>query len=91
MTEALSFVPGIGLPGKAWESARAVWIRDVRSDPGFERGLFAQAVGLAGGVAVPVMAEEEVVAVIEFFCASSARRTSAWWRSYPRWPPRWAR
>jgi PAS domain S-box-containing protein len=67
VTEALSFVPGIGLPGKAWESARAVWIRDVRSDPGFERGLFAQAVGLAGGVAVPVMAEEEVVAVIEFF------------------------
>ena len=67
VTEALSFVPGIGLPGKAWESARAVWIRDVRSDPGFERGLFAQDVGLAGGVAVPVMAEDEVVAVIEFF------------------------
>jgi PAS domain S-box-containing protein len=67
VTEALSFVPGIGLPGKAWESADAVWIRDVRSDPGFERGLFAQAVGLAGGVAVPVMAEDEVVAVIEFF------------------------
>jgi PAS domain S-box-containing protein len=67
VTEALSFVPGIGLPGKAWELARPVWIRDARDDPGFERGLFAEAVGLAGGVAVPVLAEEEVVAVIEFF------------------------
>ncbi|MGH2978612.1 MAG: PAS domain S-box protein, partial [Solirubrobacterales bacterium] len=67
VTEALSFVPGIGLAGKAWELARPVWIRDVRNDPGFERGLFAQAVGLAGGVAVPVLAGDEVVAVIEFF------------------------
>jgi PAS domain S-box-containing protein len=67
VTEALSFVPGIGLAGKAWEVGRPVWIRDVRSDPGFERGLFAEAVGLAGGVAVPVPAGEDVVAVIEFF------------------------
>jgi PAS domain S-box-containing protein len=67
VTEALSFVPGIGLPGKTWELAEPVWIRDVRSDPAFERGLFAQAVGLAGGVAVPVLAREEVVAVMEFF------------------------
>jgi PAS domain S-box-containing protein len=67
VTEALSFVPGIGLPGKAWQLARPVWVRDVRADPGFERGLFAQAVGLAGGVAVPVLAGAEVVAVLEFF------------------------
>ena len=67
VTEALSFVPGIGLPGKAWETARPVWIRDVRSDPSFERGLFAEAVGLAGGVAVPVLAGDDVVAVLEFF------------------------
>jgi len=67
VTEALSFVPGIGLAGKAWELAQPVWIRDVRSEPGFERGHFAEAVGLAGGVAVPVTADEDVVAVIEFF------------------------
>jgi PAS domain S-box-containing protein len=67
VTEALSFVPGIGLAGKAWELGRAVWIRDAKSDPGFERGVFAQAVGLAAGVAVPVLASDEVVAVMEFF------------------------
>ncbi len=67
VTEALSFVPGIGMPGKAWELARPVWVRDVKSDPGFERGLFAQDAGLAAGIAVPVLAREEVVAVMEFF------------------------
>jgi PAS domain S-box-containing protein len=67
VTEALSFVPGIGLPGKAWELAAPVWIRDAKSDPSFERGVFAQDVGLAAGIAVPVMARDEVVAVMEFF------------------------
>ena len=67
VTEALSFLPGIGLPGKAWQLARPIWIRDVKSDPGFERGLFAQDAGLAAGVAVPVLARGEVVAVLEFF------------------------
>ena len=66
-TESLSFLPGIGMPGKAWELARPVWVRDVRSDPGFERGLFAQDAGLAAGIAVPVLARDEVVAVMEFF------------------------
>ena len=67
VTEALSFLPGIGLPGKAWQVARPVWVRDVKADPGFERGLFAQDAGLAAGVAVPVLARDEVVAVMEFF------------------------
>ena len=67
VTEALSFLPGIGLPGKAWEAARPVWVRDVKADPGFERGLFAQDAGLAAGIAVPVLARDEVVAVMEFF------------------------
>ena len=66
-TESLSFVPGVGMPGKAWELSRPVWVRDVKSDPGFERGLFAQDAGLAAGIAVPVLARDDVVAVMEFF------------------------
>ena len=66
-TESLSFMPGVGLPGRAWEAARPVWVRDVRSDPAFERGLFAQDAGLAAGIAVPVLARDQVVAVMEFF------------------------
>jgi PAS domain S-box-containing protein len=67
VTEALSFLPGIGLPGKAWQLGEPVWVRDVKADPGFERGLFAQDAGLAAGIAVPVPARDEVVAVLEFF------------------------
>ncbi len=66
-TESLSFLPGTGLPGRAWQVARPVWVRDVKSDPGFERGLFAQDAGLAAGIAVPVLTRDEVVAVMEFF------------------------
>jgi PAS domain S-box-containing protein len=66
-SESLSFLPGIGLPGKAWDAAAPVWVRDVKTDPAFERGLFAQDAGLAAGVAVPVLTRDEVVAVMEFF------------------------
>ena len=67
-TEALSFVPGVGMPGKAWELARPVWVRDVRSDPRVRaRAVRAGRVGLAAGIAVPVLARDDVVAVMEFF------------------------
>ena len=60
VTEALSFLPGIGLPGNAWELREPVWMRDVKLDRGFERGLFAQDAGLGAGLAVPVPARDEI-------------------------------
>ncbi|MGH2723593.1 MAG: GAF domain-containing protein [Actinomycetota bacterium] len=57
---------GEGLPGAAWATGAPAWIDDVRKDPSFRRTAAAAQAGLAGAAAVPVLAGEEVVAVLEF-------------------------
>jgi PAS domain S-box-containing protein len=62
----MRFVPGQGLPGRIWASKRSARIADLRSDPGFLRAREASLVGLRSAVAVPVLAGDDVVAVLEF-------------------------
>jgi PAS domain S-box-containing protein len=66
-SEAMTFEPGVGLPGRAWSSKKPAWIKDVKCDGNFPRSGFAKEVGLGAGMAVPVLDGEVVVAVIEFF------------------------
>lgn len=71
VSEEMSFPPGTGLPGRAWATREAVWVRDVREDGNFPRAGSAQQVGLHGALAVPVLAEDDVIAVLEFFVFES--------------------
>jgi PAS domain S-box-containing protein len=66
-SECLSFLPGIGLPGRAWSLKKPVWIRDIASEANFTRASIASECGLKMGIAIPVLANHEVVAVIDFF------------------------
>jgi diguanylate cyclase len=61
------FERGEGLPGRAWASREPVWIADVRGDPSLPRVRLATELGIRTGMAVPVLAGDEVVAVVEFF------------------------
>jgi PAS domain S-box-containing protein len=63
---AMKLAKGQALPGAVWASGGPAWIDDVRADPSFRRASGADAVGLAAAAAVPVMAGDEVVAVLEF-------------------------
>jgi len=66
--QTLELAPGVGLPGRVWASGEPAMSSHVGdSDPRARRG------GIEVGVAVPVLAEREVVAVLELFNATEAR------------------
>ena len=58
---------GEGLAGRAWTSKKAVWVPNVEDDVAFTRAAHATALGLKAGVAIPVLAADEVVAVLVFY------------------------
>ncbi len=68
LSRELSFEPGIGLPGRAWETGEAVWIADVACDPDFPRQPAAVELGLRAALAIPVPLgpPEAVLAIAEF-------------------------
>lgn len=71
ISESTRFDPGIGLPGRAWESQAPVWVRDVTQDTNFPRWHEALVSELKTGLALPVFAGREVVAVLNLFTTES--------------------
>jgi PAS domain S-box-containing protein len=65
-SEEAAFGPGIGLPGRAWQSEQPVWVADVTEEPWYVRGAAAQASGLHAGVAFPVQSDRGFVGVLVF-------------------------
>ena len=59
--------PGEGLAGRAWARKQPVWVPNVEEDASFARAAHATALGLKAGVAIPVLASDEVVAVLVFY------------------------
>ena len=67
ITRELKFAPGIGMPGRVWESAKPAWIPDVLHDPNFPRAPAAAEVGLHASLGFPILLGDEVLGVMEFF------------------------
>ncbi|HEX8066135.1 MAG TPA: SpoIIE family protein phosphatase [Thermoleophilaceae bacterium] len=63
----IAFEPGVGLPGRVWESGEAAWIRDVTQDPNFPRARLAADAGVHGAFAFPIRSRRGVIGVVEFF------------------------
>ena len=58
---------GAGLPGRVAQRAQPAWIPDINQDDNFPRRAVAVDLGVKGAFAFPVLAQNEVVAVLEFF------------------------
>ncbi|MGH3034101.1 MAG: PAS domain S-box protein, partial [Gaiellaceae bacterium] len=67
VSEAIRFVPGVGLPGRVLASGKPLWLTDVSKDQNFPRARWAEEAGLRAGFAFPVLTGTEVAAVLEFF------------------------
>ena len=66
-SEEVTFALDQGLPGRAWKTKEPCWMQDVTKEPGFLRSPLAKAAGLKTGMAIPILAGDEVVSVMVFF------------------------
>ena len=71
VSEAIRFEPGVGLPGRVWESKQPAWVEDVTNDPNFPRLTAARTTGLKTGAGIPILSGDRVIAVLEFFMRES--------------------
>ncbi len=74
MTQGSTFRKGEGLPGRTWASREAVWVNDLSAAAMFARAGSAGHAGLRAAVGVPLLVEDEVVAVIAFFMKTQRER-----------------
>src|SRR5262250_2448113 len=66
-TLASAFASGVGLPGRVWSQAEALWIADVTRDSNFPRASIADREGLHAAFGFPILLGAEVLGVLEFF------------------------
>jgi PAS domain S-box-containing protein len=67
MTLRRVFAKGEGLPGRVWAAARPMWVEDIVTQGNFPRAAVAEAGGLHGAFAFPIMLRGETLGVMEFF------------------------
>jgi PAS domain S-box-containing protein len=68
-TRQRRFAHGVG-PGRTWAMRRPSWISDVTREPAFSRRDTALAAGLHAAFSLPLLLDNEVVGVLEFFTRS---------------------
>jgi PAS domain S-box-containing protein len=66
-TRATALRRGEGLPGRVWQTGRALWIADAATDDRLPRRPAAEAAGLHAAVGFPVRSERGLVGVVEVF------------------------
>ena len=67
VTATARFAPGVGLPGRVLSSGAPAWIQDVTVDANFPRAQQAKDIGVRGTFGFPVIVDDQVAAVLEFF------------------------
>jgi PAS domain S-box-containing protein len=66
-SRSVTFAPGVGLPGRVWLARKPAWIPDVVRDANFPRAKVAAREGLHAAFGFPVLLNDEVLGVMEFF------------------------
>lgn len=67
-TASITFVSGLGLPGRVLQSGEPLWITDTQAEDNFPR----KGLGFRGAFGFPLKAEGRTVAVLEFFSEAIA-------------------
>ncbi len=75
-SQMFTFPPGVGLPGRVWSSKKPEWKKDITVGVDFPRAKFARKSGLKAAMGIPVMDNDKVVAVLNFFMSESHNKDS---------------
>ena len=66
-TRDATLAPGVGLPGRVWQTGATHVLADVSSETNFPRRESAEQAGLSAGIAAPLAVRGRTAAVIEFY------------------------
>jgi two-component system sensor histidine kinase/response regulator len=67
VTEQTRFKSGVGLLGQIWDQRIPQWIGNVQTDANFSRAQLCDDVAIQGALGFPILIDDEIVAVLEFF------------------------
>jgi PAS domain S-box-containing protein len=67
LSRATTFAPGVGLPGRVWQTRTPHWIEDVLTDDNFPRNKAARRQGLRGAFGFPIRLGDDILGMFEFF------------------------
>jgi PAS domain S-box-containing protein len=73
ITDNYSFQFGEGLPGSVHEQRKALWIEDIVNYHNFPRHKYAEEAGLTTGFGFPVIIDDKVEVIIEFFSSTKIK------------------
>lgn len=68
---SMKFLPDEGLPGMVWNSKQPILMQNLHSDQRFKRRALAEKTGVKTGIGIPVLVQEDVLAVLTFFSKRS--------------------
>jgi diguanylate cyclase (GGDEF)-like protein/PAS domain S-box-containing protein len=63
LSRSVTYKPGVGLLGIAWQSREAIWVPDIAADARVARPWLAKETGTRATLTVPVLAHDEVIGV----------------------------
>lgn len=72
VTDTMRFGSSDDLPGRVINNGQAAWVEDLSQEPDFPRLKFTEKAGLASGMAFPIILDENVIGVLEFFSKGRA-------------------
>ena len=75
LSEEFTFPPGTGIPGRVWFLKQPEWQQDISLEPEslFGRANIARDCGLRAGLGIPLIVNEQVLAVLVFFKFESCK------------------
>jgi signal transduction histidine kinase len=78
LSQDFSFSLGVGLPGRVWATQEPEWLQHIGQQPEyiFLRPQMMLQAGLNTGIGIPIVAENQVIAVLVFFITEDCHRNN---------------